>query len=60
MQRDWSKLGPIRGAFEFDEETEPEMLGSLEPGIRRIVQTQIKRYGGRLGHMDSRIGEKSW
>ena len=22
--------------------------------------TQIKRYGGRLGHRDSRIGEKSW
>ena len=25
-----------------------------------FVQTQIKRYGGRLGHRDSRIGEKSW
>ena len=24
------------------------------------VYTQIKRYGGRLGHRDSRIGEKSW
>ena len=22
--------------------------------------SQIKRYGGRLGHRDSRIGEKSW
>ena len=22
--------------------------------------TQIKRYGGRLGYRDSRIGEKSW
>ena len=26
----------------------------------RIDKTQIKRYGGRLGHRDSRIGEKSW
>ena len=25
-----------------------------------LVVTQIKRYGGRLGHRDSRIGEKSW
>ena len=25
-----------------------------------IQESQIKRYGGRRGHRDSRIGEKRW
>ena len=33
-------------------------FSEAEPGA--YIQTQIKRYGGRLGHRDSRIGEKSW
>ena len=33
---------------------------SADDGLILIIDTQIKRYGGRLGHRDSRIGEKSW
>ena len=29
------------------------VIGTIEP-------SQIKRYGGRRGHRDSRIGEKRW
>ena len=29
-------------------------------GTGPLILTQIKRYGGRLGYRDSRIGEKSW
>ena len=42
---------------------EPSMRDKPEnirrDSVRKAV-TQIKRYGGRLGHRDSRIGEKSW
>ena len=34
--------------------------GGAAGGAISYVMTQIKRYGDRLGHRDSRIGEKSW
>ena len=37
-QKDWSKLGPVIECFERDADSEREMLESLDPGIRRIVQ----------------------
>ena len=35
-------------------------LSSISFISTTLIPTQIKRYGGRLGHRDSRIGEKSW
>ena len=57
---DWSKLGPVKGCFRFrdDSESERAMLESLDPGIRRIVQTlrennveTVESCEGSAGHI---------
>ena len=65
-----SKVGELRAAYRpFVDRTKKEVFQKLplESAVSRklneiavYVFTQIKRYGGRLGHRDSRIGEKSW